>query len=248
MYKVNEVAKLSGVSVRTLHHYDRTGLLKPETLSPAGYRLYGQNGLERLQQILFFKEPDFSLRDIKHLIGSPMRQKKKLLQTQRQLLMEKKMRLTGIIRTLDRSLKGDKPMEAGELFSAFNDEVFKMHKQAYAEEARQLYGHSDAYKESQNKTKNYSKQDRNNITDEGTAVYRQIAAHMDKKPAHRTVQALVKRWQDHISRHYYKCTKEILGGPGELYVNDPRFTKNIDKIKPGLAAFLSRAIAHYCKK
>lgn len=248
-FKVKEVADLVGVSVRTLHHYDQIGLLNPESVSPAGYRLYTDRSLERLQQILFFKEIGFDLHEIKEILDSPGFDRRSALHTHRELLQEKKKRLEEIIRTVEKTInamEGENVMDKKEMFSGFDMSEIEKHQAQYAEETKQKYGNSDAYQESMKKTAKYSKEDWAKIMGDAGRIYQRIAAIMDKGPADPKVQKAVGEWRQHITNHYYNCTLEIFRGLGDLYVDDQRFTENIDKVKPGLAAFLREAMHVYC--
>jgi DNA-binding transcriptional MerR regulator len=248
-FKVKEVAGLVGVSVRTLHHYDQIGLLKPESVSPAGYRLYTDRNLERLQQILFFKEIGFDLHEIKEVLDSPGFDRRNALYTHRELLLEKKNRLEEIIRTVEKTIdamEGEMVMDTKEMFSGFDMGEIEKHQAQYAEEAKQKYENSDAYQESMKKTAKYTKEDWAKIMADVNRIYQRIAALMDKGPADPEVQKAVGEWRRHITENFYNCTLEIFRGLGELYVEDRRFTENIDKVKPGLAAFLREAMCVYC--
>jgi DNA-binding transcriptional MerR regulator len=248
-YKVKEVADMAGISVRMLHHYDKIGLLRPESVSPAGYRLYTDKDLENLQQVLFFKELEFSLQEIKGIISSPNFDRKHTLKAHQSLLIKKKERLEEIIKTVEKtiqSIEGGTKMAKKEMFNAFDMSEIEKHQAKYAEEARQKYGNSDAYKESKRKTSQYSKEDWAKITAEQDENYKRIAAFIDKDPADPEVQKAIEKNRQHITNYFYNCTPEIFRGLGDLYVNDERFTANIDKYKPGLAKFLREAILIYC--
>lgn len=249
--KVKQVAKLVGISVRTLHHYDHIGLLKPTFVSPAGYRLYTDEDLERLQQILFFKELDFNLEEIKQIIDSPNFNRPDALLSHKKLLLEKRARLDKIITSIDKtmdSMEGGREMEKKEMFEAFDMSEIEKHKEKYAEETKQKYGHTDAFKESAQKTAKYTKDDWAAIHARSSEIYLRIVANMDQGPADPEVQKAVGDFRQHITDSYYNCTLEIFRGLGDLYVNDPRFTANIDKIKEGLAVFLREAMYIYCDK
>lgn len=248
-YKVKEVSDLVGVSIRTLHHYDQIGLLKSESESPAGYRLYSDNDLEKLQQILFFKELDFNLQEIKSILESPGFDRSRALKTHRELLIEKRKRLDRIIQSVEKnieSIEGGKEMSNKEKFDGFDMTDIEKHKQKYAEETREKYGNSDAYKESVKKTSKYKKEDWARITAKGDEIYKRIAASMEKGPQDPEVQKAVADYRQYITDSFYNCTPEIFRGLGDLYVNDERFTANIDKKKKGLAAFLREAMIYYC--
>lgn len=248
-YKVKEVAQMVGISVRTLHHYDQIGLLKPRSVTPAGYRLYTDEDLERLQQILFFKEMDFNLQEIKEIIDSPSFDRKAALQTHKGLLIRKKERLEKIIisveKTID-SLEGGIKMEKKEMFEAFDMKEIEKHKEEYAEEARQRWGHTDAYKESARRTAQYTKEDWARIQAKVQEIYQMFVDAMDKGPASSEAQKAVGEWRQHITDNFYNCSLEIVRGLGDMYVADERFTKNIDKVKPGLVLFMRDAMHIYC--
>ncbi|EJO5347721.1 MerR family transcriptional regulator [Clostridium botulinum] len=248
-YKVKEIADMAGISVRMLHHYDKIGLLKPESISAAGYRLYTNENLDRLQQILFFKELNFPLKEIKIILDSPNFNRKEALKTHKQLLLEKKLRLEKIIHSIDKTIdgiEGGVKMDKKEIFEVFNMAEIESHQKKYSEEVKRKYGNSSAYKEYNEKTSKYEKEDWNNIMKNWDIIYKKLASLMDKDPANNEVQQAIHQFRDHISKNFYECTPEIFRGLGELYVNDERFTANIDKYKVGLSKFLREAINVYC--
>ncbi|MCX7921901.1 MAG: MerR family transcriptional regulator [Clostridia bacterium] len=248
-YKVKEVADMVGISVRTLHHYDQIGLLKPESVNSAGYRLYTDHDLEKLQQVLFFKELGFSLQETKDIINSPGFDRKNALQNHKELLLKKRNRIDEIIKSVEKtiqSIEGGIEMDNKERFKAFDMSEIEKHQEKYAEETKQKYGHTDAYKESQKKTSKYTKEDWAAIMSRGDEIYKRIVSHMDKGPADPDVQQAVGDFRQHITDSFYTCTPEIFRGLGELYVSDERFTANIDKYKLGLAQFLRDAMHIYC--
>lgn len=248
MYKVKEVAELTGVSVRTLHHYDRIGLLKPEAVSIAGYRLYSEQNLERLQQILVFKEMDFSLLEIKEIIERPDFNRKENLRKHKELLLAKKKRLEEIIRTVEvtiDSIEGGYQMEGKDMFKGFDMKEIEEHQKKYSEEAKERYG-KETVEKVEKRTAGYSAEDWGNIQSKTDEIYRRIISRMDQGPEDPEVQQAVAEWRQFITDHYYDCTLDIFRGLGDLYVDDPRFTKNIDKYQKGLAAFFKEAIHYYC--
>ncbi len=248
-YTVKKVADIVGVSVRTLQYYDKIGLLKPETISSSGYRLYSDDNLLKLQEILFFKELGFELSQIKTIMTSPNYERKAALVSHRELLIEKKKRLEKIINSVEKTLdliQGGIIMDKNEMFSAFDMEEIEKHKQKYAEETRQKYGNSQAYKESQEKTSKYTKDDWAKVMGKGGEIFQKIANYMDKPPSAPEVQSAIEEWRQHITESFYNCTPEIFRGLSAMYISDERFTENIDKTKPGLAKFLSSAMRIYC--
>lgn len=250
-YLVKEVADIAGISVRALHHYDQIGLLKPESVSPAGYRIYDEKDLEKLQQILFFKELGFSLQQTKDIIENPEFDRKKALITHKELLIEKKKRLENIIASVEHtieSIEGGISMDKEEMFKSFDMTSIEEHRKRYAEETEKKYGNTDAYKESLQKTSKYKKEDWARITAEQEEIYMDIIENMAKGPGAPEVQSAVEELRNYITKNYYSCTIEIFRGLADLYICDERFTKNIDKHKEGLAKFLSEAMHIYCDK
>ncbi|AVP64524.1 MerR family transcriptional regulator [Clostridium botulinum] len=248
-YKVKEVADMAGISVRMLHHYDKIGLLKPESINTAGYRLYSNKNLDRLQQILFFKELNFPLQEIKIILDSPNFNRKEALKTHRQLLLEKKIRLEKIIQSVDKTInciEGGIKMDKKEVLGAFDMTKIEEHQKKYSKEVKEKYGNTSAYKESNEKTSKYTKEDWNNIMKDWDKIYKKLVNLMDRDPGHKEVQEAVHDFRNHISKNFYSCTPEIFRGLGDLYVNDERFTSNIDKYKVGLSKFLREAINVYC--
>jgi len=244
---VKAVADLAGISIRTLHHYDDIGLLKPADTSASGYRLYSQQDLERLQQILFFRELGFSLQEIGAIISDPGFDRHQALLGHRALLRERQERLERLIRTVDRTLESmEREMtmnqeEMKELFDGFD------HSQ-YEDEARQRWGGSKEYEESAKRTKRYTKADWTAIKEESGKIYQALAGLMDRSPEDAEVQKWIGRWHEHINKWFYTCSLEVFRGLGEMYVQDERFTKNIDKTKPGLAIFLRDGMRVYCDR
>lgn len=249
-YKVKEVADIVGVSVRTLHHYDQIGLLKPASLTPAGYRLYTEDDLLTLQQILFFKELDFSLEEIKSILYSLDFDRKRALIVHKELLVEKKKRLEKIIQSVDKtinSFEGGIEMNKDEMFGAFDMTEMEKFKDKYAEEVREKYD-KKVVDECEKRTSSYTKKDWTLIQKEGDEIYIKIASLMDKGPENNQIQEEIERFRNYINTNFYKCTIEIFRGLGDLYVSDQRFTENIDKYKSGLAKFLREAMNIYCDK
>jgi DNA-binding transcriptional MerR regulator len=247
-YKVKEVADMAGVSVRTLHHYDQIGLLQPEAVTPAGYRLYTDKNLERLQQILFFKEIGFTLQEIKSMLDSPGFDRTQALRAHRELLLAKKKRLEEIIRTVEKtlsSIEGGIDMDKEEMFDAFDMSEIKKHQEKYAEEARRMYG-KEIVEETEKRTSAYTENDWAAIMARWGEIYHKIIAVMDRGPADPQVQEAVGELRQHITDNFYTCTLEIFRGLGDLYVEDERFTANIDKYKEGLSKFLREAMHIYC--
>ncbi len=241
--KINEVAKLTGVSVRTLHYYDEIGLLRPQQVTAAGYRLYDQSSLARLQQILFFKELDFPLKEIKAIMSKPDYDQAEALSRQKALLEKKRQRLDRLIDLVSDSMKGERTMQ----FEAFNQQELAQLKEQYAAETKARWGQSAAYAQSEEKTAAYDAQQWDLINGQAQDIFAQFSAHRGEAPDSPALQALVAQWQQHISSHYYACTKEILASLGQMYVGDPRFMENIDRFGAGTADCMAKAIEVYCR-
>ena len=239
--QIKEFAQFTGVSVRTLHYYDEIGLLKPSHVDKStGYRYYDEHSLLRMQEILFYRELDFSLKSIEEILSSPNYDKTQALEEQKRLLILKKERLENLISAIDGAMKGENVMKA------FDNTEFEKHKA----EAKEKWGNTDAYKEHKEKTKDYSKDKWNSLAAGMDAIMGQFAESMKHgdAPDSDTAQDLVKSLQRHITENYYNCTNEILFGLGQMYVADDRFRANIDKHGEGTAAFIRDAIQTYCKK
>ncbi|PWL41252.1 MAG: MerR family transcriptional regulator [Clostridiales bacterium] len=243
-YSVSEVAKLTGISVRTLHYYDEIGLLKPSELSESRYRYYDREALAELQQILFYRELDFPLREIREMMQSPGYDRREALRNHRELLKLKRERLDRLIGLADDTLKGEKDMS----FEAFDVTAVETARKQFAEETKSRWGNTSAYAESERRAGGYSKEDWTGIQAEMDGIFRSFAALVGKNPASPEAQELVRRWQVHITAHYYDCTEEIIAGLGEMYLCDERFQKNLDQYGEGTAAFVSEAIRYYCGK
>lgn len=239
--QVREFADFTGVSVRTLHYYDEIGLLAPAEVDHAtGYRYYDENSLLRMQEILFYRELDFSLKSIAELLSSPDYDKAKALSEQKQLLTLKKERLERLISAIDGAVKGENVMKAFD----------KSELDAYKSEAKAKWGSTAAYKEHEEKTKSYSGEKWNELAEGLDHIMGEFSLCMKREeaPDSTAAQELVKELQSYITENYYRCTDEILSGLGQMYVADERFRSNIDRHADGTAAFVSEAIASFCAK
>ena len=238
---IREFAEFTGVSVRTLHYYDQIGLLKPAFVDRAtGYRYYDENSLLRMQEILFYRELDFSLKSIGKIISSPNYDTRKSLEEQKILLTLKKERLERLIASIDDAMRGANVMRA------FDNSEFEKYKA----EAQEKWGKTDAYREHKERTRDYSKQKWNDLAQGMDDIMAEFAACMNsgEAPAADSAQALVRKLQNHITENYYHCTDQIMAGLGQMYVADERFKNNIDKHGEGTAQFICEAVAVYCRK
>jgi len=238
--RIGELARFCGVSVRTLRYYDEIGLLKPGSVDrQTGYRFYGEEDLLRMQEILFYRELDFPLKTVRQILSAPDYNKEEALSAQRTLLTLKKERLETLICAIDKAMKGEV------ILKAFDNSTYE----AYKAEAKERWGNTWAYQEYSEKAKSAGKgtwQYLNTGMDhlmEAFARCRETGAPAQSPEA----QKLVKELQSFITDNFYTCTGEILAGLGQMYVQDPRFRKNIDRHGTGTAGFISQAISTYCQ-
>ncbi len=241
MMTVNEVSRLTGISVRTLQYYDKIGLLAPTARTDAGYRLYDEKSLDTLRQILLYRELEFSLSDIAKILISPSYDRREALHEQEKLLEMKKRHIEDLIAlTREIAQSGGNNMD----FSAFD--TSKMDE--YAREAKEKWGKTDAYGEYERKNAGRSKRQEQDL---GAGLMTVLAAFgtMRHKGADAPeVQGQVSRLQAHITEHFYTCTNPILASLGEMYASGGEFTENIDAAGgKGTAEFIAEAIRVYCK-
>ena len=242
MRTVKEVSELTGVSVRTLHHYDGIGLLKPTATTDAGYRMYDDAALEKLYTILLFRELEFPLKDIKAIMDSPRFDPSEALEQQIQLL-EKQYKHIGRLIALACEIQRRGKEAMG--FEAFDKTEIEQYKQ----EARERWGSTEAYQEYMHRQLRKTKQENEKDGEVLTGALRAIAELRPLMPEAAQVQQKVQELQAVFSARFYSCTKEILLSLGEMYVTDERFTRNIDRdLGEGAARFIRDAIRVYCKK
>ncbi|WP_240134293.1 MerR family transcriptional regulator [Streptomyces sp. MUM 178J] len=242
-YSVGQVAGFAGVTVRTLHHYDEIGLLSPSERSHAGHRRYDDADLDRLQQILFYRELGFPLDEVASLLDDPDVNPQEHLRRQHELLTGRIAKLQEMAAAVELAMEARKmginltPEEKFEVFGDFDPD-------AYEDEVRQRWGDTEAYRESRRRAARYTKEDWQRIQAEGEEVTTRFVALMEAgEPAES--EAAMDAAEEHrlwISRSHYECSYEMHRCLGEMYVDDVRFTENIDKAKPGLAAYERAAI------
>ncbi|MGB3368238.1 MAG: MerR family transcriptional regulator [Acidaminobacteraceae bacterium] len=246
-YSVKEVALLAGVSVRTLHYYDEVNLLKPFVNQENKYRIYDNRDIEKLQQILFFKELGFKISEIKNIVDSPDFDRVDALKSQRDLIYKKIDRYMKIVDTVSEtisSLEKGENMKKEKLFKGLDFEEINAHKEKYKKEVKEKYD-SDLVRESNKRTSKYSKEKWGDIQSESSSIFNKLASLMDKDVSDIGVQKLVTAYHKHIDTYFYPCSYEIYRGLGEMYVADERFTEFYDNVKIGLSAFIKDAITYY---
>lgn len=247
-YTVNQLAKIAGVTTRTLHYYDQIGLLKPSTIQANGYRCYEEKELLKLQQILFFKELEFSLEDIITIVNATNFNPIEALKDQKKLLEFKKYRVQSLLSTLDKTIKkleGGEIMTNDDLFASFSDEQMKQ----YQEEAKQRWGNTEAWKQSQERTKHWTKADYDRIKKDGEAWTKKMAAIKEQgfTPQSPEAQAMIDQHYNGL-RTFYEPNLEMYRGLGQMYVDDPRFTAYYDKHAKGLAIYMRDAMVYYVEQ
>ncbi len=239
MMTVNEVSKVTGVSIRTLHYYDQIGLLKPTAFTEAGYRLYDDMALERLQQILLFRELEFPRKEIIKILANEQFDREKALEQQIELLTLKKEHIENLI-NFARGIKmtGERNMD----FKAFD----KSRIDEYTKQAKAEWGNTEAYKEFEMKNKKRTKEEGEIITQGLMDIFKEFGCMMDQKAESVLVQKEVEKLQKYISKNFYRCTKTILKSLGKMYGAGGEFTQNIDQVGgAGCAEFTAKAIEIY---
>ena len=242
MRTVNEVSKITGVSVRALHHYDAIGLLKPAKVTEAGYRMYDDAAISRLQSILLFRELQFPLKEIKRILDSPDFDPAEALSQQIELLELQYNRIGRLI-SFAREIK-----EKGG--AAMDFKVFDTSElEEYKAEVKAKWGHTQAYKEYEEKAAAQSDLSRAEIAGRLMTIFAEIGTCRHGSPSAKEVQEKIAALQTFITDNYYVCTDEILNGLGQVYVDDARFKKSIDKAGgDGTAEFVREAISVYCAR
>ena len=243
-YTVQQLANMAGVSARTLHHYDHIGLLKPSTRTAAGYRLYGEKDLLRLQQILFFKELDFPLSEIQSILDQPNFDQLQALEHHRQTLLERAGRLTRLLQTIDKTIlrltEGNMEMTDAELYEGFTPEQIER----YQREVRDRYDPT-LVQESERRVRRMSKEQWQAVKKDREDITRLMADLMGRTPGDLEVQKVVGRHHAHIEQ-FYPASAEVYRGLGQLYVEHEEFRAFYNKYRAGLADFMQAAMEYYC--
>ena len=241
-YSIKQIAGLAGVSTRTIRYYDQIGLLPPAEMGENGYRYYDRASLLRLQQILFFRELDMPLEDILSILSHPDYNPLAALQNHRVSLNKKLKRLQNLVHTLDQtiaSLKGENNMTDKEFFEGFDETQ-------YEEEARQRWGDTPQYAESQRKWKSFSAAEKEAIKQRGGELTIRMVGKADSRPDDPDVQAAVSEYYAYLNHNFYTCDVQFLRNLADMWVSDPRFAANYERIRAGGAAFTREAVHYFC--
>ncbi len=242
MYTVKQLSDLAGVSIRTLHYYDEIGLLEPTSHGENGYRFYDEKKLIHLQQILFYRELDLQLSEIRKIMQRADFDVLAALQDHKRSLDRKKTRIEKLIQTVDMTimhLKGQTTMSKKKLFEAFSEEE----QERYASEAEKMYD-PETVRASNRKWKAYSAEKKQSILDEGSRIYTGLIEAMPQGPGSPQVQDLIDQWRKHMD-YFWTPNLDQLLGLADLYNNNPDFKANFDKMHPELAAFMKEAVTIY---
>lgn len=244
LYAVGALAELAGVSVRTLHHYDEIGLVRPSARTSAGHRRYAAADADRLADVLGYRELEFALEDIQAILDDPRTDPTDRLRRQRTALAAKRDRLDRIIDALDTTLEarnmgttGLTPEEKLEVFGDFDPD-------RYEDEVRERWGSTDAYRQSAARTKRYTKEDWTRIAAELESIEHDLATALESGADAGSTAAmdLAERARRHIEGNYYDCPPAMHRNLGDMYVADERFRAHYDDRSPGLAQFVRDAI------
>jgi len=242
---IKEAAKLTGVSVRTLHHYDDIGILCPKRNDENDYREYSNEDLTKLQQILFFKQCGFSLAKIQSLMSDPTFDKEQAYLLQRKYLLHEKRRINAMLSTLNKSIKevkGEYKMNDKEKFSGFD-----FSKNPYEKEARELWG-DEAVDDSQGFIESLSSDEQNDMAKGMDSLFTELAKLKDEESNSEKTQTAIDKMYKYFNASFgYHYTLEAFAGVGQMYILDERFTQNIDKYGEGLSAFLAKAMSVYAE-
>lgn len=242
-YQIKEAARLGKVTVRTLHYYEEIGLLVPSKRTDAGYRLYTDDDLRRLQQIRLHKTLGFPLQEIRTILDDPEFDRREALIMQRERITEELDRHQAPLRSIDAALKemdmteNQEKVDLAEIFDGFDPEE-------YEDEARERWGSTDAYAESARRAKQYGKSEWSQIKAEAEAVTNDMAELLKRGRSAQSdeARAVAERHRLHIDRWFYPCSHEMHAGLARMYTADERFAANFEKVAPGLAAFFSEAV------
>jgi DNA-binding transcriptional MerR regulator len=240
---VSQVARTTGISVRTLHHYDEIGLVRPSGRSAAGYRLYAPADLERLQRVLFYRELSIPLEEIARILDDPTIDERVALNTQRKMLIDDIERSQALVAAVDAAIarieRGEAMTTEDDVRAAFGE--FDPTK--YEDEARERWGDTPAFQESQRRTKGYTQDDWQLIRREGDEIFARLAGLLaaGTPPSDPAAMDAAEDHRRHIERWFYPCSRAMHRGLGDMYIQDSRFQATLDGIRDGLAAYARAA-------
>ena len=244
---VHEVAQLTGITPRTLHYYDEIGLLKPSIVTEAKYRQYTDNDLSILQEILFFREVGFALKEIKELLASPNYIRSEALERHLTILEAQRERINALIALVKKEIEGAKELT----FSAFSNEKIVELQAQFRAEVLERWKNTKAFKEFETvfspQAEKIQNEQMENFYSTAQSIFEKLSMYENDSADCPEVQSIVCEWQQYISEHFYECNKQILSYLGVLYITDERFTGFINRFGHGnLAAFFSKAIEIFC--
>ncbi len=243
MYTIKELADLAGVTTRTLRYYDQMGILIPAELGSNGYRYYDHDNLLRLQQVLFYRELDVPLKEILYILNRPDFQLLPALQNHQESIHSKVKRYQELLVTIQKTisnLEGEENMAENEYFEGFDETQ-------YEEETRDRWGDTSQYKESQRKWSSYSKDQKEEIKKEGGRITkRMVTENSDARPDDPDVQRAVGDYYAYLNQYFYTFEVKFLRGLADMWVEDPRFAVNYERIREGGANFVREAVQIYC--
>ncbi|WP_400243177.1 MerR family transcriptional regulator [Niallia sp. JL1B1071] len=247
-YTVHALGKLAGVSTRTLRYYDEIGILKPARINSSGYRIYGQNEVDRLQQILFYRELDVPLETIKNMMASPSFEVKEALKEHHEKLLAKKEQLHQLIENVEKTMEtieGSRTMSDQEKFAGFKKKMIEDNEAKYGKEIREKYG-EEIIDQSNAKLMNMSENDYRSMVEVEKTLFSSLQeALKEGNPAGQAGQKTADLHKQWLSFTWPEYTKEAHAGLAEMYVADDRFTSYYDKVQVGATAFLRDAILIY---
>ena len=247
-YTVQKLGELAGVSTRTLRYYDEIGILKPARINSSGYRIYGQNEVNRLQQILFYKELGVSLEEIRDIVTDPAFDAKKALKQHLGKLLDKRLQIDTLIANVEKTLavtEGRIEMSDKEKFDGFKQKLIQENEEKYGKEVRGKFG-DEVVEQSNNAFKNMTKEDYDAFEALGDEILKTLAeAFKTEDPAGELGQKTADLHKQWIEKAWGRYSKEAHAGVAQMYVDDERFTAYYDKEQPGLATFLRDAVHTY---
>lgn len=242
-YAIGETARMCGVSVRTVRYYGQLGLVRPAQVGESGYRYYDDEALARLQEILFYRELDFSLAQIARLVETPGYDKTETLRRQRALLLSQSEQARRMAQKIS-MLLGDEPMK--------NEKTqdYSTLKARYQQEARARWGETAAFAQNEQKESARTAKQNNDVMAQAQAIFASFGALAARgaSPEGEEAQALTARWRAHLTQNHYDCTDEMFAGLAEMYVQDERFRDNLDQNGAGTASLMHEAMLHSLKK